>query len=164
MNEQTSGDQASTLVVRKTNWWLGVALFVWGVNLGWFVQEHHGTQPPQQYASTSQRLLTPTDFMKESGRFAITPGDILIHIVPESSIPTICQDPNAYACTYTSRTPCAIYFPAGQGILYWPQDEVAIWGEYYNNETLAHEILHCFLPNWHDPWTAAHTKPHEQTK
>lgn len=112
------------------------------------------------FAGTDHRAYTmyqPMNISKavlfQNGNFVTVPDDILLHIVDPKRIPTVCQDSYAVACAQTATQPCQLYLPANWEISYFPKDGKAEWSDYNHNETLVHEILHCYIPNWHDPYT-----------
>lgn len=57
------------------------------------------------------------------------------------------KDVYAYARIYGN--PCEIVFPSEQTILVEPKSYRARWEKNFNNEALAHEILHCLHGLWH---------------
>lgn len=86
------------------------------------------------------------------------PIDILVKIVPVDQIADICGDKDAYACSRAYNNPCTVWIPADQEIVFDPQSARASWEDPFDGNTLAHEFLHCYFPNWHQPFTDLENK------
>jgi hypothetical protein len=125
---------------------LGVFLF--GISVGMRVKE-------VSYTKFHQLALKKSDWENSrSLQFVTQPDDILLRIVPKSDILEQCINPLAIACTNTNATPCTIYLPDQQTIWFEPRERTAIFANADDAETLVHEILHCYVPNWHNKWNA----------
>jgi hypothetical protein len=107
------------------------------------------------YTKFHQLALKKSDWEKSrSLQFVTQPDDILLRIVPKSDILEHCINPRAIACTHTNATPCTIYLPDQQIIWFEPRGRTATFANADDAETLVHEILHCYVPNWHNEWEA----------
>jgi len=86
--------------------------------------------------------------------FNPTDTTITLHLVTPDEISSKCGK-DAYACAFAKNVigvgPCEIYLPTSS-IKYEPHYAVASWVDENMHGTLAHEILHCFHPNWHVPF------------
>jgi hypothetical protein len=107
------------------------------------------------YTKFHQLALKKSDWENSrSLQFATQPDDILLRIVPKSDILEHCINPRAIACTHTNATPCTIYLPDQQTIWFEPRERTATFANAGDAEALVHEILHCYVPNWHNEWDA----------
>lgn len=79
-------------------------------------------------------------------------GSIIISWVKD--IPKICKDDiNADACSILSKDTCHIYLPVNMILEAQPNNQnSAHWKHYRDDELISHEILHCFVENWHEIW------------
>jgi hypothetical protein len=122
--------------------------FLIGVLVG---QPSYQTVTP---TNISQHLLNDPRLLNGERLNAPIPEmDILVRIVPATTLEKHCKSQEAYACTYGRSVPCTVYFPAGEMVEFDPQTEYAAWQNTLDNEVLPHEFLHCIYPNWHQPFT-----------
>ena len=107
--------------------------------------------------------LSEADLTSTRGfRYARVPAmDVVLHLVPVAELHAICGDDADWACSQSWEgygRPCEIWFPADQVVSYQPWTGRAVWARPNGNpatedDTFAHELLHCVHPNWHEPFT-----------
>ena len=131
--------------------------FCWGLSVGNWLNK------PSDFTPVKPRLLQKADFDKIAvdgvGFFFYTPGDISVHIVPQKEIAKVCKTTDAEACSQASLFgACNVWLPAEYLIArYHPMEQRANWAS-LSDELVAHEFLHCYLPNWHQPWSDKYDK------
>jgi hypothetical protein len=77
------------------------------------------------------------------------PGKVTIYFDPAEDITKRVPGAYAYAQVRNDGT-CTIHFPTKQKLHAITTDEwSAKWVKEANNETWAHELLHCFVSRWH---------------
>jgi hypothetical protein len=105
----------------------------------------------------------PVSFLKENSKLSMTtqPVDILVRMRPEDEVHKQCRNSDAYACAQYAQEPCTVWLPSGQVIEFEPKTQLAWWEDFYNSTTIAHEFLHCFIPNWHEPYTELYRKKYK---
>jgi hypothetical protein len=59
------------------------------------------------------------------------------------------SSPNTVAYAMPHRNPCVIVLPSGQQIEAWPAASTARFVDPQDNDTFAHELLHCMVGAWH---------------
>jgi hypothetical protein len=57
--------------------------------------------------------------------------------------------PNTVAYAMPHRNPCVIVLPSDHKIEAWPAASAALFVDPQDNETFAHELLHCMVGAWH---------------
>jgi hypothetical protein len=109
--------------------------------------------------STYPLTLTSTQLSSYALQtFTTQPLDVQLRIAsdPVFKSEAIAKDTDAY--TFIQAHPCRIVIPAGWKIEYIPMAQYAYWERPFNGDTIAHELLHCYLGNWHAEWTKIHGK------
>jgi hypothetical protein len=134
------------------------------------VSESISTERLQFYPATEKLELTKAELDVPSLYTETTPTTILLHIVEPELMDTLCPGHNmsVYACTYSTAKPCEIFMPAYQPILFSPLSGRASWAGAIDSwdggfaNSLAHEILHCYIPNWHAGFTEQFEGPMQE--
>lgn len=154
-----------------------VGAFLCGLSVGGLVSPYLKPVPPLVVTTTLTKSDPIASFYPEAGRMALTeaelssgllyavttPATIMLRFVDPDFVDAMCPGHNGlvYACTYSSSSPCQIILPAYQPIEFSPLRGRASWakdGQGYTwdggfAESLAHEILHCYIPNWHEEFS-----------
>lgn len=80
------------------------------------------------------------------------PGSFLVRILPAKEYET--KHPGTAGIAFFKLSPCTIEIPDSWPIDFIPYENDAWFHDRQNSDTLAHEILHCIIPDWHDGFTA----------
>lgn len=102
----------------------------------------------------SYRNVSSADFQRGNPNVIdvmMTPRNIRIVVMESDAYRR--QHPGSFGATYSRSDECLIHLPAGWMITaeLQPQKAKMLYGE--DADTLVHEILHCYRPDWHDAST-----------
>lgn len=139
----------------KAGAWIGV-VWVSGVLVG--LNFHDAIAPPPKPGIEKPAVLSvakPPEITADERAFGILyqetkPMDVVVHILSYEAFSQRRSSPLVVGFAHPYKSPCEIFIPEGWMLKADLKSQRVRWSHEDQDDTLAHELLHCLRGSWHE--------------